>query len=232
MFGPSVINEVLVGYSHTTVTAETFDWAGVGAGNAKYGIAGGQPIDGLSQIGWGSGLTLPGAIATDSDTLAKTYQINEKLTWLKGRHALKFGGQFLRYDQRRFYAGNNGLLGSITYNGAFTGFAFSDFLLDQVSGKGRGGGDPNDPWTHLQNRIALFVQDDFKVNARRSPSTWACAGPTPRRSWRRTTGSRTSTSQTGEQIFASERRTARSTSPTTRASSRASASPGARATAW
>ena len=163
VFGPSVINEVLVGYSNTTVTAETYDWSGVGAGNALYGIAGGQPIDGLSQIGWGSGLTLPGAIATDSDTLAKTYQLNEKLTWLKGRHAFKFGGQFLRYDQRRFYAGNNGLLGSITYNGAFTGFAFSDFLLDQVSGKGRGGGSPDDPWTHLQNRIALFVQDDFKV---------------------------------------------------------------------
>ena len=34
MFGPSVINEVLVGFSNTTVTAETYDWAGVGDGNA------------------------------------------------------------------------------------------------------------------------------------------------------------------------------------------------------
>ena len=117
----------------------------------------------MTSIGWGGGLTTPGAIATDSDTLAKTYQLNEKLTWLKGRHTLKFGGQFLRYDQQRFYAGNNGLLGFINFNGAFTGNAFSDFLLDKVSSKGRGGGDPNDPWTHLQNRIGLFVQDDFKV---------------------------------------------------------------------
>ena len=163
VFGPSLINEVLVGYSNTTVTADTLDWAGVGGGNAKYGIAGGQPIDGLSSIGWASGLTSPGAIATDSDTLAKTYQVNEKLTWLKGRHTLKFGGQFLRYNQQRFYAGNNGLLGFLNFNGAFTGFAFSDFLLDMVSSKGRGGGDPADPWTHLQNRIGLFVQDDFKV---------------------------------------------------------------------
>ena len=163
VFSPTVINEVLVGFSNTTVTADTLDWAGVGAGNAKYGIAGGQPIDGMSSIGWGSGLTAPGAIASDSDTLAKTYQLNEKLTWLTGRHTLKFGGQFLRYNQQRFYAGNNGLLGFINFNGAFTGFAFSDFLLDKVSSKGRGGGDPNDPWTHLQNRIRLFVQDDFKV---------------------------------------------------------------------
>jgi hypothetical protein len=202
VIGPSLINEVLVGYSHTTVTGETFDWAGVGAGNAKYGIAGGQPIDGLSQIGWGSGLTLPGAIATDSDTLAKTYQINEKLTWLRGRHTLKIGGQFLRYDQRRFYAGNNGLLGSITYNGAFSGFAFSDFLLDQVSGKGRGGGDPNDPWTHLQNRIALFVQDDFKVKETLTLNLglrWAYTSPLVEQDDRQSNFDL----QTGEQVFAS-----------------------------
>ena len=55
--GPTVINEVLVGFSHTTVTGETFDWAGVGDANALYGIAGGQPIDGLTPIGWASGLT-------------------------------------------------------------------------------------------------------------------------------------------------------------------------------
>jgi len=170
VLGPSLINEVLVGYSHTTVLAETFDWGGLGAGNAKYGIAGGQPIDGMSCITSAinacngmQGLTAFGAIAPDSDTLAKTYQLNEKLTWLKGRHALKFGGQFLRYDQRRFYAGNNGLLGFVGYTGTFTGSQFADFLLDRVANKGRGGGDPGDPWTHLQNRIGLFVQDDLKV---------------------------------------------------------------------
>jgi hypothetical protein len=200
VFGPSVINEVLIGYSHTTVTAQTFDWAGIGTGNGKYGIAGGQPIDGLSSIGWGSGLTAPGAVATDSDTLAKTYQINEKLTWLKGRHAFKFGGQFLRYDQRRFYAGNNGLLGFINFNGAFTGFAFSDFLLDQVSGKGRGGGDPEDPWTHLQNRIALFVQDDFKVTPTLTVNVglrWAYTSPLVEKDNRQSNFNL----QTGEQVF-------------------------------
>ena len=100
--GSAIVNELLVGFSHTRVLLETYDWAGVGGGNGRYGIAGGQPIDGLSQIQWGSGLTLPGAIAPDSDTLAKTFQINERLTWLTGRHTFKFGGQWLRYDQQRF----------------------------------------------------------------------------------------------------------------------------------
>ena len=83
------------------------------------------------------------------------------MTWLTGRHTVKFGGQLLHYNQRRFYAGNNGLLGIFTYGGAFTGFPFSDFLLDQVSQVGRGSS--TDPWTQLHNRMALYVQDDFKL---------------------------------------------------------------------
>jgi hypothetical protein len=203
VFGSSMINELLVGYSRTSVVGETYDWAGVGSANATYGIAGGQPIDGLSQIGWGSGLTLPGAIATDSDTLATTYQINEKLTWVRGRHTLKFGGQFLRYNQRRFYAGNNGVLGFITFNGAFSGFAFSDFLLDLASSKGRGGGDPEDPWTHLQNRWSVFAQDDFKIRRNVTLNLglrWAYTSPLVEADNRQSNFDLT----TGQQIFAQD----------------------------
>ena len=203
LFGPSLINEFLVGYSNTKVIVETQDWAGIGAGNATYSIAGGQPIPGLSQIGWASGLTLPGAIATDSDTLAKTYQINEKATWIGGRHTMKFGGQLLHYNQRRFYAGNNGLLGFINFTGAFTGFAFSDFLLDRVSGKGRGGGDPNDPWTHLQDRYSVFAQDDFKVRENLTLNLglrWAYTSPLVEKDNRQSNFDLV----TGRQIFATD----------------------------
>ena len=203
IFSPTLINEALVGYSQITVTAETFDWAGVGGGNALYGIGGGQPINGLSSIGWASGLSAPGTSALDSDTLAKTYQINEKLTWLKGRHTMKFGGQFLHYNQRRFYAGNNGLLGFINFNGAFTGFAFSDFLLDMASSKGRGGGDPTDPWTQLQNRIGLFAQDDLKITSTLTLNLglrWAYTSPLVEKDNRQTNFNL----QTGQQIFAAD----------------------------
>lgn len=157
----SLVNEVLLGYNQITIVNATLDWAGIGDANATFGIAGGQPIRGLSSIGWGGGLSSVGAAATNSDTLDKTYQVNQKLTWLKGRHSVKMGGQLLHYVQRRYYAGNNGSLGLFGYSGAFSGFAFSDFLLDQVGNKGRGSVTP--PWTHLHNRAALFVQDDFKL---------------------------------------------------------------------
>ena len=159
----SLVNELLFGFNQIGIVNHTLDWSGIGDANATFGIAGGQPIAGLSSIGWASGLTGVGSGASDSDTLDRTYQINEKLTWLTGRHSLKFGGQMLHLNQRRFYAGNNGLLGLFTYGGAFTGYPFADFLLDQVATKGRGSS--ADPWTQLHNRDAIYVQDDFKASS-------------------------------------------------------------------
>jgi hypothetical protein len=161
VFNQSLVNEVLVGFNQITIVSDTLDWAGIGDANATFGIAGGQPIPGLSSIGFGNGLTAPGAGASDTNTVDKTFQFNEKLTWLKGSHSMKIGGQLMHYTQQRFYAGNNGLLGIFSYGGLFSGAAFSDFLLDQVSGKGRGS--LASPWTHLHDRSALYIQDDYKV---------------------------------------------------------------------
>src|SRR5262245_27266062 len=161
IFSNSLINEVLFGFNQINIVTKALDWSGIGNANATFGIAGGQPIPGLSQLTLNAGLTTIGAGASDTDTLDRTYQFSDKVTWLKGDHTLKVGGQLLHYAQRRFYAGNNGLLGIFTYGGAFTGFPFSDFLLDQVTTKGRGSS--SDPWTHLHNRIALFLQDDYKL---------------------------------------------------------------------
>ena len=87
----SLVNEVLVGYNQITIVTSALDWAGIGNANATFGIGGGQPIPGLSAIQWGSSLTNIGTGASNTDTLDKTFQINEKVTWLKGRHSLKIG---------------------------------------------------------------------------------------------------------------------------------------------
>jgi hypothetical protein len=161
IFSNRLVNELLVGFNQITIVTQTLDWAGIGDANATFGIGGGQPIPGLSQLTVTSGLSTIGAAATDTNTLDRTYQFNDKVTWITGDHTLKIGGQLLHYAQQRFYAGNNGLLGIFSYGGAFTGFPFSDFLLDQVTTKGRGSA--ADAWTHVHNRIALFLQDDYKV---------------------------------------------------------------------
>jgi hypothetical protein len=201
LVGSTIVNELLVGYNQITIESQTLDWAGIGNANETLGIAGGQPIRGLSSIGWGSGLTGVGAAATDTDTLDKTFQINEKLTWLKGRHSVKFGGQWLHYTQQRFYAGNNGLLGLFTFGGAFTGAPFADFLLDQVATKGRGSA--SEPWTHLHSRVALYAQDDFKIRPDLTLNLglrWAYTQPVVEKDNRQSNFDLT----TGQQIFAED----------------------------
>ena len=72
-----------------------------------------------------------------------------------------------------------------------------------MSSKGRGGGDPNDPWTHLQNRISLFAQDDFKVRTNLTLNLglrWAYTSPLVEKDNRQSNFDLT----TGEQIFAQD----------------------------
>ena len=95
---------------------------------------------------------------------------SDNLTWQKGRHLLKFGGEFLRYEQNSFYPGNDGELGAFDYTGAYsvnpyaansTLYPFADFLLDRVQDvqigavTGRTG--------QRQWRDGIFAQDDYKI---------------------------------------------------------------------
>jgi hypothetical protein len=89
------------------------------------------------------------------------YQYGNNLTIQHGKHLIKTGFQALRYQQNRFYAGNNGLLGLYEYTGDITGSAVADFLLNQLRHKGKGSS--TGLWGHRQWRLATFVQDDFKV---------------------------------------------------------------------
>ncbi|MBO0857153.1 MAG: TonB-dependent receptor [Chloracidobacterium sp.] len=165
-FSPTVINEARVGLNRAVFLAAANDWANIGNGDQKLGIPGAQLRSGVSSIALGNGLTTIGSVATDSNNSTNTFLYGDDLTILRGRHSFKMGGQLQRYQQNRFYAGNNGLLGYFTYNATFTGQAFASFLLDQVAQKGIGGGvsgTNRGTWGHRQNRIGFFFQDDFKV---------------------------------------------------------------------
>jgi hypothetical protein len=161
IIGTSLVNDLLIGYNNNSFNGTPIDLNGVGSLNNQLGIGGSQPIPGLTEVRMGSDLSNIGTIAIGSNTSNQVFQINERLTWVKGRHQLKFGGSLNRYNMERYYSGNNGQLGFIQYNGAFTGVAFADFLLDKVQSKGRGS--LTSPWTHQQNRVAFYAADDFKV---------------------------------------------------------------------
>ncbi|MFN9894982.1 MAG: carboxypeptidase regulatory-like domain-containing protein [Acidobacteriota bacterium] len=150
-------------YSSVGIDDRTVDWSGqLGAdGNQKFGIPGGQPIPGLSAFGIGEQLSGAGAAATIATTRDKKYQFQSNNTYQAGAHVLKFGVNLLRNIQTRYYAGNNGALGSFGYNGAYSGLTIGDFLLDTLASKGRGAVAP--PWNHMGWRNIIFVQDSWKV---------------------------------------------------------------------
>lgn len=95
---------------------------------------------------------------------------SDNLSWQKGRHLMKFGAEFIRYQQNSFYPGNDGELGAFNYTGAFTAnayqqnsslYPFADFLVDHVQDvqigavTGRTG--------QRQWRDGVFAQDDYKI---------------------------------------------------------------------
>ncbi|MFC5865457.1 carboxypeptidase regulatory-like domain-containing protein [Acidicapsa dinghuensis] len=95
---------------------------------------------------------------------------SDALTWQKGKHLLKFGAEFIRYQQNSFYPGNDGELGQFNYNGVYvenpfqanpTPYPFADFILDRSNDvaigavTGRTG--------QRQWRDGVYVQDDWKI---------------------------------------------------------------------
>ena len=161
---PTLVNEVRLGFTRTVIMDDFADLAGqLGpSGNNKLGIPGSQPTAGASSVGLGEGLNGIGTAGVLSDGKDNKYQFSENLTWQRGRHLLKMGANGVRYQQNRFYSGNNGGLGSFGYSGDYTGSAYADFLLDLLRSKGRGQADRR-RWGQRHWRSGIFFQDDFKV---------------------------------------------------------------------
>ncbi len=88
-------------------------------------------------------------------------QYSDTAIWSKGSHTLKMGFQGFRQRINTFYSGNNGLNGTFTFNGQYSGRAESDFLLGLPSeiGTGTSGG----TWGQRANIFGGFVQDDWRA---------------------------------------------------------------------
>ena len=101
----------------------------------------------------------------------KVCEISDNLTWVKGRHIVKFGGKYRRWEplftDSKQYAGQWNYDGSLTQNAARTagtGDAFADFLLGYPRQVTRAF--PADSFGGQANYWHGYVQDDFKVSNR------------------------------------------------------------------
>ena len=98
------------------------------------------------------------------------------MSWNHGRHTLKFGGQWWRQIIKTFYAGNNGQLGLMDFDGRFTSSAVSsaaantgdggaDFVLGLPFQYGRGVS-TGKTWEQSSNVIGIYAQDTWRVTDR------------------------------------------------------------------
>jgi hypothetical protein len=167
IISPSIVNEARAAFTRIRLTDTVVDIYGLfgATGNQKLGIPGGQPVPGISQVNLGGteGMSSIGSIGLGNDSITNEFQYSDNFTKQLGRHVLKFGGQAARYQQNRYYSGNNGQLGLFTYDGRYTGSSFADFLLDDLAASGRGS--VTGKWGHRHWRDGIFAQDDFRVSS-------------------------------------------------------------------
>jgi hypothetical protein len=177
--GTNLLNDARFGWSHITLNAGTSWGTGVGQFGNTLGIGNGNPsgIDGLLAINFGnSAISNLGTSEQTTSFDDKVWQAEDAISWQHGRHTFKFGAQFNHQSVKTFYAGNNGQLGLMEFDGRFT----SNTIGSAGSGTGDGGADfvlglpyhigrgvsTGKTWTQTNNVIGFYAEDTWRVTER------------------------------------------------------------------
>jgi hypothetical protein len=129
--GAALINEFRAGYNRVSNALAPFITDNL---YAKYGFGYIPPAPGLTGLpaisinGYsrlGEADFLPDAKGSD------TFQMNDGITWNKGTHFIRAGGEY-RWVRSRYHIWGNAR-GSFTFNGPFSGNPVADFLLGDPS---------------------------------------------------------------------------------------------------
>jgi hypothetical protein len=167
---PTVVNEARVGVNRITLHNGGED-KGFEDLNQRLGIQGvnstgllGMQFTNTFISGFGSS-----NIGTQQLFANTTYHYADNLTIIRGRHSMKTGFNILRQQMNTFYAGNNGRIGFMEFNGQFTAptsatvaWSDADFLLGLPSRLGRGLS--SGTWGHRKTIWGLYFQDDWRVS--------------------------------------------------------------------
>jgi hypothetical protein len=89
------------------------------------------------------------------------FTIREVLSWNKGNHDLRFGGEAVRVHNP--ITNTFQMMGNFQFNGQLSGNGLSDFMFGRASAFTQGGGEFKDL---LGTRWSFFVQDNWRVSPR------------------------------------------------------------------
>ncbi len=156
IFSPNLINQVTLGYTRSV----SGDVPTITRTNSELGIQGFPDYTNGGSVQ----LQVSGRFNLNSGGpvrfISNNYDFNEMLTWIKGRHTLKFGVQYLDLSFFQTYLGP----AAFTFNGTRTGNALADFLTGSYRNLSFGYGVRNND--SLGGYYSGFFQDDFKVTRR------------------------------------------------------------------
>jgi hypothetical protein len=160
LFGPALINEFRAGVTRTT-DDETSAFSGTNWA-AQFGIPGttGVPaFEGFPKFSVTGFQGLGDSTSNPIHYVVNNWNVNDGLTWIKGRHALRIGAELLRVQY--YQPTNSNFNGTFTFNGKVTGDGFGDFLLGFPSSTSRKIGTVTN---HIFSvNYAGYIQDDFKI---------------------------------------------------------------------
>ena len=175
----NLVNDLRIGWSHVTLNSGNSWDSSVGQFGNTLGIGNGNPagLDGLLALNFSnSALTDLGSAVNTQSFDDHVWQFEDSLSWTRGRHNFKFGGQWWRQIIKTFYAGNNGQLGLMDFDGRFTrssdssladttGDGGADFVLGLPFQYGRGVS-TGKTWEQSSNVIGIYVQDTWRATDR------------------------------------------------------------------
>jgi Carboxypeptidase regulatory-like domain/TonB dependent receptor len=174
--GNNLLNDARFGWSHVTLNSGNSWASGVGQFGNTLGIGNGNPgsLPGLLSLTFdNSAVTSIGQAEQTQSFDDHVWQAEDGVSWNHGRHTFKFGGQYWRQIIKTFYAGNNGQLGLMDFDGRFTSSAIganggdggADFLLglDYQYGRGVSTGKT---WQQSSNVIGVYAQDTWRFTDR------------------------------------------------------------------
>jgi hypothetical protein len=174
--GTNLVNDARIGWSHITLNSGNAWTSSVGQFGNTLGIGNGNPsnLDGLLALNFSN--TAVNNLGTAEQTQSfddHVWLFEDELSWSHGRHNFKFGGQLLRQIIKTFYAGNNGQLGLMDFDGRYTspavgtsgGDGGADFVLglDYQYGRGVSTGKT---WQQSSNAIGVYAQDTWRLTER------------------------------------------------------------------
>jgi hypothetical protein len=170
-FSPTILNHVNLGYNRTN-SANVGAGVGLGGGadwDSKLGITGASgPM--FPAINVAEGSTASFGDAVDGDTVDNGFRFNDTLTWVKGKHELKFGYEqwYQQYSPLNFqntsgtFNFGRGQTAGTAVTANLSGNGIASLLLGELGSANVTAYASQARW--LRSYFAGFVQDSFKVS--------------------------------------------------------------------